>query len=53
MRGVQVSSPEMHAGMHIRAIFSTGGATQIRQRPQNLWSKQRHEAPQRAPPSPT
>lgn len=50
MRGLQISPAKMPAGVRIRAVFPTGPATEIRKRSQSVRSKQRDEAPQRAPP---
>lgn len=44
MRGVQVSSKEVHAGMYIRAILPAGRASEVRERSQDLRSEQRDEA---------
>lgn len=52
MRRLQVPEEEMLARVHIRAVLPAGGATEVRERAQDLRREQRDEAPKRAPPPP-
>lgn len=38
----------MHAGVRVRALFPTGPAPEVRQRPQGIRSQQCRQDPQRA-----
>lgn len=46
MRSLQIPTAKMHTGLRFRALLSSRGAAQIRQRAQNLRRKQRQQASQ-------
>ena len=49
---MQIPAAEVHAGVHLRALLSAGGAAEVRQRAQDLRRQQRLQAAQRPPPPP-